>query len=67
MRHAYLLYMAMFFLNHHDYCAICLKKKRKFSDVDMPQRKYLREVRIESKIATLRLIKLNKSFASLAV
>ena len=66
MRHACLLYMVMFLLNNYDYCAICFKKK-KFSDVDMPQRKYLREVRIESKIAALRLIKLNKSFASSAV
>ena len=63
MRHACLLYMAMFFLNNHDYYAICLKKK-KISDVDTPQRKYLREVRIEFKIAALHLIKLNKSFAS---
>ena len=45
-------------------CDLFLKK---CSDVDTLQRKYLRQVRIESKIAAPRLIKLNKIFASSAV
>ena len=42
-------------------------KKNKCSDVDMPQRKCLQQVRIESKIAPPRLIKLNKRFILSAV
>ena len=42
-------------------------KKKKCPNVDTPQLKHLRQVRIEFKIAALRLIELNNIFASSTV